>query len=192
MAATACFHRLLSMRSPRRAAAGPSLCRCSQCWPNAAHQEISTERGDWSSPLLPVHPGDYCGIARPATIRDRGCATPQLRGITDNRLERRPRAEDRRATQAFGSIDTGREERTDSRLIDRGGSARSPGSEWRQPRLRLIDGEHRWRRLDINHTSARNTHRPTGSEILDDAADPRKGLPQVAVSRLSLNPWMGR
>jgi hypothetical protein len=46
--------------------------------------------------LLPVHPGDYCGIARPATNRVEG-AHPPLRGITDNRLGRRPRAQERRA-----------------------------------------------------------------------------------------------
>ena len=64
------FIVLFSIRSPRRAAAGPSLCRCGQSWPKAAVHEISAGRGDWSSPLLPVHPGDYCGIVRPATIWD--------------------------------------------------------------------------------------------------------------------------
>lgn len=64
------FGVLFSTRSPRRAAAGPSTCRCGQSWPKAALHEVAAGRGEWSSPLLPVHPGDYCGIVRPATICD--------------------------------------------------------------------------------------------------------------------------
>ena len=64
------FGVLFSIRSPRRAAAGPSTCRCGQSWPKAALPEIAAGRGEWSSPVLPVHPGDYCGIVRPATIWD--------------------------------------------------------------------------------------------------------------------------
>ena len=64
------FIVLFSIRSPRRAAAGPSTCRCGQSWPKAAVHQVAAGRGEWSSPLPPVHPGDYCGIVRPATIWD--------------------------------------------------------------------------------------------------------------------------
>lgn len=56
------------IRSPRRAAAGPSLCRWGHCRSAAAIDEASIGRGDWSSPLRPVHPGDHGGIVAPAAI----------------------------------------------------------------------------------------------------------------------------
>jgi hypothetical protein len=43
----------------RRAAAGPSSCRSDQSWPKAALHETSAERGEWSSPVRHVRPGDY-------------------------------------------------------------------------------------------------------------------------------------
>src|SRR3954447_18802834 len=46
------------------------VCRSDQSWPKVALHKISAERGDWSSPLRPVHPGDYCGIVAPAAIWD--------------------------------------------------------------------------------------------------------------------------
>jgi hypothetical protein len=64
------FSVLFSIRSLRRAAAGPSTCQCGQSWLKAALHEVAAGPGEWSSPLLPVHPGDYCAIVRPATIRD--------------------------------------------------------------------------------------------------------------------------
>src|SRR4051794_28054063 len=64
------FSVLFSIRSPRRTAAGPSTCRCGQSWPKAALHQVAAGRGEWSSPLLPVHPGDYCGIAAPTAIWD--------------------------------------------------------------------------------------------------------------------------
>jgi hypothetical protein len=88
------FIVLSSIRSPRRAAAGSSLCRCGQSWPKTALHQVSAGRGEWSSPLLPVHPGDYCGIVRPATIRDGtglrevslgGLAQAELAGTGDRR-----------------------------------------------------------------------------------------------------------
>jgi hypothetical protein len=88
------FGVLFSIRSPRRAAAGPSTCRCGHGWPKAALHEISAERGEWSSPVPPVHPGDYCAIIRPATIWDRpgsgyvslgGLELAELAGAGDRR-----------------------------------------------------------------------------------------------------------
>jgi hypothetical protein len=64
------FSVLFSIRSPRRPAAGPSTCRSGQSGPKAALHEISAERGESSSPLLPVHPGDCCVIVGPATMWD--------------------------------------------------------------------------------------------------------------------------
>jgi hypothetical protein len=62
------FIVLFSIRSVR--AARPSLCRFDQRRPKVAVHEVSAGRGEWSSPLLPVHPGDYCGIVAPAAIWD--------------------------------------------------------------------------------------------------------------------------
>jgi hypothetical protein len=81
------FSVLFSTRSPRRAAAGPSTCWCGQSWPKAALHEVAAGRSEWSSPLLPVHPGDYCGIVRPATIRDRtGLREVSLGGLEQAEL----------------------------------------------------------------------------------------------------------
>jgi hypothetical protein len=62
------FIVVFSIRPVR--AARPSLCRSDHSWPKVAVHEDSAGRGEWSSPLLPVHPGDYLGIVAPAAIRD--------------------------------------------------------------------------------------------------------------------------
>jgi hypothetical protein len=55
---------LSSIRSSRCSTARPSACRCVHHWPKAAVHQVSAGRGEWSSPIPPVHPGDYCEILR--------------------------------------------------------------------------------------------------------------------------------
>jgi hypothetical protein len=81
------FSVLFSIRSPRRTADGPSTCRCGQSWPKAALHEVAARRGEWSSPLLPVHPGDYCRIVRPAASCDgTGSCEVSLGGLEEAEL----------------------------------------------------------------------------------------------------------
>src|SRR5690348_13919294 len=85
-----------SIRSSRRASAGPSLCWCGQNWPKAALSEVSAGRGESSSPVAPVHPGDCCRIVRPR--EDVGSA--RIRRVSLGGLEQAELAGagDRRAT----------------------------------------------------------------------------------------------
>ena len=64
------FHRLAI--DPVTASCGrrPSLCRSDRSDPKAALRKKSAERGDWSSSVVTVHPGDYGRIVDPAAIRD--------------------------------------------------------------------------------------------------------------------------
>ena len=70
--------------------------------PKAAVHEIAAGRGEWSSPLLPVHPGDYCGIVPPATIWDGiGPGGVSLGGSEQAELRARVTAAARFSTQSL-------------------------------------------------------------------------------------------
>ncbi len=58
-----------------------------QSWPTAALHQISVERGEWSSPLRPAHPGDYCGVVASAvTWNKTGLAGVSLGGLEQAEL----------------------------------------------------------------------------------------------------------
>ena len=44
----------------------------------------------------------------------------------------------------------------------------APGSEWAPDRLRLMHGEHRWRRPDVPHLAQKPTDRPRGRDIVQE------------------------
>jgi hypothetical protein len=46
-----------------------------------AVHEVSAGRGEWSSPVAPVHPDDYCRIVRPRDDRGSACWIGRPRGV---------------------------------------------------------------------------------------------------------------
>ena len=73
------------------AAAGPSLCRSDQSRPKSVLRKISAERGDWSSPLRPVHPGDPCAIVAATAIWDGTLGRGLVRRVRAGRVRGRAR-----------------------------------------------------------------------------------------------------